>query len=665
MQEKNTIHIQNNVQRLFEDLYNLLLTSPLRLSDTFDIFLDLVFIKAIYTLKLESNTDANDKWTAIVSASDPKHYLLFNVLSSLIESDDKNIKFYFNSSYYALENIDEVLLKSILRFVDDIHLEELSNHERYEYIESILDQGMKKFSRTGEYLGSRTPKKLRDFMTQILNPKSEDKIADLTCGTGALLLSAYDYIAQQSEKLSNNTFYGVDISKQMLRVAIMHSYISGMKTLNVERRDVLRDFIAPNHIARYDKVYANPPFNVRVRPNEISKEFSMQTRHSDILFLESTIELISQKGMATTIITGNVLFGSSPVHIKVRKRLIEEMHVETIISLPVKLPFAGVSLYLIVFKNEIHQGDVLFLDLNSNLNIAENRNIVNERLEYGISVYKSFVEAGYQITIDDENDLYWTASKDEVRENGYSLDLNRYRPIREIDVPKVDNLLSDLKKQYTIMLDDIDMLQKSINTVHKLSKTDFIERTLDDICDVIPGARSLPRDIEVEKGELPWIQIRDMTKSNDFAITESDQTVSEKFAIDVGLRIVEKDDVLISVRGTIGTVAIAGKRLCIGPNIFALRIKSNQVNPWFLFGCLLQDRARFENQASGTIPMLTRRQLENTKIQIPTIEDQKHFVDYDNAMQKVQHIKQLSESNNMQISQMTNALYNQYFKPKE
>ena len=664
MQENNTLHIQNDIQKLFGNLNDVLNRSHLMISETFDIFLDLVFIKAIYTLNLENKIDTKNEWEKIISVPDPKHYILYHVMSSLIESDDANINFYFNSSYTYMESIDEETFRHLLNLVNTIPSEQLSPHQRYEYIENILDQGMKFFGRGGGHLSFRTPKVLRDFLTNILDPKADDRIADLSCGTGALLLSAYTYIQEHSNVAPNNIYYGVDISKQMLRIAIMHSYISGMKTLDVERRDVLRDFIAPNHIARYDKVYANPPFAVRVRPDEISKEFSIQSRHADILFLESTMALLSEKGLASIVVVGNTLFGSTPGHIEVRRRLVEEMHVEAIISLPIKLPFTAIHLYLIIFKNEIHHKDILFLDLNADIHPKDTKNIIDERLKLGISLYRNYVQAGYHLELKSDNDLYWTVPKDEIRENGYSLDFNPYRPVKEIDVPKIDNVLIELKQQYLTMIDDIDILNKSINAAPKLSSKDFTEVTLDDICSIRTG-RPLPRDQEIESGDLPWIQIRDLTKSSEFSITESDDSVSEEFAQRHGLIMIEENDILISVRGTIGIAAIAGKRMCIGPNVMALRVQNEQVNPWFLFGWLLENRTKLENQSSGTMPMIRRSQLQSMKIKIPTLANQESFIEYHRAMKKVQEIKQLSESNNTQISQMTNALFHQYFQIKD
>jgi type I restriction-modification system DNA methylase subunit len=655
--------MQENTEEIFRNLNNIASRSDLILSDLFDIFLDIVFIKAVYTLNLENNLNTSNKWGKILSSSNPKYYVLFNVLPSLIESDDKNIKFYFDSSSPMMENVEESTFNNLLEMVNDIQLEQLSPYQRYEYIENILDFGMIHFRR-GEYLSFRTPKPLRNFLTKILDPESHDKIASLACGTGALLLSAHAHIFQNIEMIPNNIFYGVDISKQMLRIAILHSYIAGMKSLFVERRDIIKDFISPDNIASYDKVYATPPFNIRVRPDEVNENFTIQTRQADILFLESTMALLSENGMAAAVVVGNVLSGLSPAHIDIRKKLIEEMHVEAVINVSVKLAFTHIPIYIIIFKKEIRQADILFLDLTSGLRNREADSVINKRLEEGISLYRNYIEAGYTLDTNHDDNVCWTASKDVIRENSYSLDMNRYKPMNEVTVPQIDNLLSGLREQHLKILNDIDELNKSIHTIQKLSTLDFTEKMLGDICEMRSG-RPLPRNVEIENGDLPWIQIRDITKSKGFVLTEAEESVSEEFAQNNRLTIIEKDDLLISVRGTIGTMAIAGKKMCIGPNIIAMSVRESHVNSWFLFGWLLQERARFENLAQGTIPMITIGQLRNTTVQVPTLENQEHFLKYYEAMKKAEYIKQLSESNNALISQMANALFNTYFKPKE
>ncbi len=660
MKDRNisTIQTEKGIHKLF-DFFRTNHSHP---SDIIDIFLDLLFIRAIYTLNIEDNyVDDTNSWDKIISAENQKNYILNNVISQLLDSNDKNIKFYFDNSYYALENIDEETLKFLLSLINDIELEQLSPHQRYEYIESILDKAMEYFGKSGEYLSFRTPGRLREFMTRILDPQIEDRIADVSCGTGALLLSAYDYIRQQADSLPSNKYYGVDISRQMLRIAIMHSYISGMKTLQVERRDILRDFIGSNNISGYDKVYSNSPFGVKVRPEEMSSGYSVKTRNADPLFLEATISLMADHGTAAVIVVGSVLFDMSPGYKAMRKRLLDEMHIIAVISLPVKLVSTGIPLYLVVFKNEINENKVLFMDLISGIERGTRQHIINERLEQGLSVYRSYVQSDYSMNLNEKNDLFWLVDKNKIRDNGYSLNLNFYKPITEINIPSVDNILDGLKQQLLELVEDINALKKSTESINDFSNKNYIEKKLDDICEMRAG-RPLPRNEEAEEGELPWVQIRDITKSGEFIITQTDEAVSYEFARKHNLMIVEANDILLSVRGTIGTVAIAGTRMCIGPNVIMMRITDPQVDPWFLFGWLLREKTTLQNQSHGTISMISISMLRNMKINIPMKNTDTLFVSYRESMKKLQHIEKLSEDSASLIGQIAGSLFKKYFQ---
>lgn len=76
MQENNILQIQNDLERVFMKANVMSPATHFMLSDIFDIFLDLVFIKAILTLELEDQTDINNEWKKIISISEPKYYIL-------------------------------------------------------------------------------------------------------------------------------------------------------------------------------------------------------------------------------------------------------------------------------------------------------------------------------------------------------------------------------------------------------------------------------------------------------------------------------------------------------------------------------------------------------------------------------------------------------------
>ena len=97
-------------------------------------------------------------------------------------------------------------------------------------------------------------------MTQIINPKIGEKICDPAFGTGGFLIGAYEHIVKQNtsakilkeqgpvgEKLAvdkwnllrQETFYGHDIDRTMLRIGTFNMILHGIKHPNISRIDAL------------------------------------------------------------------------------------------------------------------------------------------------------------------------------------------------------------------------------------------------------------------------------------------------------------------------------------------------------------------------------------------------------------------------------------------
>ncbi len=667
---QNQINLDQEFSNVLSNLSNFSHSSKYMLPELFDIFLHLLFIKAIEKLHLDNTRleDINYSWEKILSSSDIKQYILYNVIPFLIESNDQNIKLYFYGAHRVFEHIDEKTLSSMCQIVDNVKLGEMSNQERYQFVEYLLDSMAEQSGKGGDLLVHRTPKKLRDFMTSILNPQKFESIADLTCGTGALLLSACAHVDNTFQSTDDNTCYGVDINGKMIEISIMHSYISGLKSVHIEQKDIIKDFDIVNTNVRYDKIYGNPPFGVRISPESVSPMFSTYSRNADILFVDAVMMSLKKSGTAAVIVAAGMLSSSSSGHLSIRKKLIDEMNLEAVISLPVMHSHTNVRLILLVFKNETNTNPVLFIDLNSDIDRRRDIELIDKRLEIGVKLYQGYRDSAYDSNFDTSNieldDLFWFAEKSRIADNEYLLDLNFYKPHKKIVTLPVRTLLEELPKQLSQMVDDIERLKNLTSTIENIDGNSFIKQKLGDVCQMRSG-RALPRDEEVENGELPWIQIGDIIKSTEFSITGAETSVSEEFAQIHNLTVVEKNTVLISSRGTLGATVIAGKRMCIGPNVMALNPIDNQMDPWFLFGWFLSEKSAIEAYAQGVVPAITLGMLRNMTIQIPTMIDQEYFTKYYKSMQKLQDIKNLSEDNSKQIGQMSNAIFNQYFQSKE
>lgn len=650
---------------IFNDLRNLKQFSIVPEEVIYNSFFHLLFIKALYKIpSLQSLTVIHDdEWDLLNMNSDSKKYFISVLFPELIESNDRNIKFYFENSYKDFEYLDDYTLLNLYKIVNLITLEELSPVERYKTIEDLLDRFSKLLGKSNSSISFRTPKKLRDFITLILDPKAKiDRIADLTCGTGSLLLSACVHAYNDFSNIEKNLINGVEINRGMINIFIMHSYISGIYNINIEQKDILKEFDPRS--ASYNKIYSDAPFGMKVY-SQISPNLTINTRNADVLFLEATMAALAEDGLAAVIVSKSLLFSSSLGHLEIRKYLVEDMHIEAIISLPLRYNYSSIPLVLVVFKNIQSDKPILFMDLDKDIDIRKDINLVEKRLNLAIKLYHIYCHSGYDknIALDELSDLCWFVSKKKIIDNNYVLDLSFHQPEIKIKSLPIKNIIESMEDHFSLMLKEIKKIQALSMRIEKVDKNNFHDYNLGDVCEMYSG-RPLPKEEMLDDGELPFVQIRDITKSDKFEITSSEKSVSNNFASNYKLVVVEAGTLLVSIRGTLGITAIAGTRMCIGPNIVALNVIDKQIDSWFLLGWFQKRKLTFQANTTGIIPMLTISMLKNLTISIPLKQKQSIYADYYDSLKTLQKLKQLSNENNTKMDQIADSLFDNYFTPK-
>jgi len=96
-------------------------------------------------------------------------------------------------------------------------------------------------------------------------------------------------------------------------------------------------------------ILANPPYGGKMA-QELQTNFTIRSGSTEVLFLQHIMANLAKGGRAGVIIPEGVLFRGGP-DAKVRKKLIEEFRVHTILSLPAGcfLPYTGVKTNVIFF----------------------------------------------------------------------------------------------------------------------------------------------------------------------------------------------------------------------------------------------------------------------------------------------------------------------------
>jgi len=199
----------------------------------------------------------------------------------------------------------------------------------------------------------------------------------------------------------------------------------------------------------YDIVIANPPFSLK----EWGHDFAVRDPFNrfkygippksfgDFAFIQHMIAILKPTGKMAVVAPHGVLFrGNSEAQI--RKGIVEDDLLEAIIGLPEKLFYnTGIPSAILVInksKPEERRGKVLFIDASKEYEEGRNQNFLRDKdIDKIVQTFKSFQnQEGYSRV----------ATLEEIRRNGYNLNISRYVALtNEDDIHDIATLWEELK----------------------------------------------------------------------------------------------------------------------------------------------------------------------------------------------------------------------------
>lgn len=132
--------------------------------------------------------------------------------------------------------------------------------------------------------------------------------------------------------------------------------------------DVLKE-MNPAKKLECDAIAANPPFSYRWQPDDmLSQDFRFKAyglaprSAADFAFLLHGFHFLSDEGVMAIILPHGVLFRGG-AEAKIREKLLQDNHIDTVIGLPSKLFFStGIPVCILVLKKCKKYDDVLFIN---------------------------------------------------------------------------------------------------------------------------------------------------------------------------------------------------------------------------------------------------------------------------------------------------------------
>ena len=262
----------------------------------------------------------------------------------------------FNNVYLPYR--DPETLRMFLTVIDDFtydHSERLG--DAFEHLLSVMGS-------QGDAGQFRTPRHIIDFMVKIIDPQKHERVLDPACGTAGFLISSYKHIRDGSSQASGEdaerppltpdeharlvrSLTGYDISPDMVRLSLVNMYLHGFPQPSIHEYDTLTSEERWDEYA--DVILANPPFmspKGGIRPHS---RFSVQSRRSEVLFVDYIAEHLTPGGRAAVIVPEGVIFQSQNAHKSLRKMLVED-YLVAVVSLPAGVfqPYSGVKTSILI-----------------------------------------------------------------------------------------------------------------------------------------------------------------------------------------------------------------------------------------------------------------------------------------------------------------------------
>jgi type I restriction enzyme M protein len=269
---------------------------------------------------------------------------------------------------------DPETLRAFLKIIDEFtydHSERLG--DAFEYLLSVLGS-------QGDAGQFRTPRHIIDFIVAIIDPKKNETVLDPACGTAGFLISAYKHILKanidagghstltpdEKGRLAQN-FKGYDISPDMVRLSLVNLYLHGFTDPHIAEYDTLTSEDKWNE--RAELILANPPFMSPKGGIKPHKLFSIQSKRSEVLFLDYFIEHLTTNGRAGVIVPEGIHFVAQSGHTQLRRTLLEDGLLFADITLPhgVFKPYASVKTHILIIDRTLarRSESILFVEIEN------------------------------------------------------------------------------------------------------------------------------------------------------------------------------------------------------------------------------------------------------------------------------------------------------------
>lgn len=284
-----------------------------------------------------------------------------------------------------------------------------------------------------------TPQEVSELLAEmaVVGKKEVNKVYDPACGSGSLLLKFAKVLGKENVRQG---FFGQEINITTYNLCRINMFLHD---INYEKFDIAHGdtLIDPKHWddEPFDAIVSNPPYSTKwegdANPLLINDpRFSpagvlAPKSKADLAFTMHMLSWLSTSGTACIVEFPGVLYRGGAEQ-KIRKYLIDNNYIDTVIQLPPDLFFGTtIATCIIVLKKSKRDNSTLFIDASAEFVRGGNKNKLSE--ENRKRILKAFIERK------DEDYFSRLVPNSDIAENDYNIAVSSY-VIREDTSEEID-----------------------------------------------------------------------------------------------------------------------------------------------------------------------------------------------------------------------------------
>ena len=190
-----------------------------------------------------------------------------------------------------------------------------------------------------------------------------------------------------------------------------------------------------------------------------------------------------------------------------------------------------------------------------------------------------------------------------------------------------------------------------------MSFNEWKESKISDLIEIIGGGTPKTSIPEYWSGRIPWLSVKDFNTGYRY-VYETEKTITEIGLNNSSTKLLKKDDLIISARGTVGALAQLGRPMAFNQSCYGLRAKEMTTND-FVYYLLKNMIGNIQQNTHGSVfNTITRDTFGILKANLPPLEEQKAIA---HILSTLDDKIEVNNQINKTLENMAQAIFKQWF----